>query len=164
MQNGGPPDNDLSDWVGRSQDFIAVSIGYRLGLLGFMAHEDLPSANAGLLDQRLAMQWVKQNIRAFGGNPNDVTIMGESGGGLAIVSQLALYDGDAQGLFQKAITRSMQRSPMFKVEDLADRNAVLFNLLNCTEGQSQIRCFQSASPSALVNAYNALSNYKATDG
>lgn len=42
-----------------------------------MAQESLPSANAGLLDQRFALQWIKQNIAAFGGNPNDVTIMGQ---------------------------------------------------------------------------------------
>lgn len=141
-----------------------MNVGYRLGALGFMAHESLPSANAGLLDQRFALKWIKKHIAAFGGNSNDVTIMGQSGGGYAVVSQMALYDGDNQGLFQKAIPRSIQRSPMFHISDLADRNAKYFDLLNCTAGHAQLDCFQNASIPALVNAYNSLSSYKAPSG
>lgn len=129
-----------------------------------MAHPSLPSANAGLLDQRQALRWVKQNIAAFGGDPNRVTIMGQSGGGYAVVSQMVLYDGDAQGLFQQAIPRSIQRSPMFRVNELSDRNAQYFKLLNCTEGQAQLDCFKNASVPAIVNAYNALSSYRASSG
>lgn len=129
-----------------------------------MAHESLPSANAGLLDQRLALRWVKENIKAFGGNPQDITIVGQSGGGLAIVSQLALYDGDSQGLFQKAIARSMQRAPMFEVKELTDRNEALFRMLNCTDGVSQLKCFQQVSSDMLLKAYLGLVKYKAPDG
>ncbi|KAI9154858.1 putative cholinesterase [Paramyrothecium foliicola] len=164
LQYSAAPNNDFSDWVGQSQDFIAVNVGYRLGALGFMAHQDLPSANAGLLDQRLALQWIQKNIAAFGGNPKDVTIMGQSGGGYGVVSQMALYDGDAQGLFHKAIARSVQRSSMFRVSELADRNAKFFELLNCTTEHAQLDCFRNASVPALVNAYRALSNYRATNG
>lgn len=164
LQFSAAPNNDFSDWVGQSQNFIAVNVGYRLGALGFMAHDSLPSANAGFLDQRLALQWVKQNIAAFGGNPSDVTIMGQSGGGYAVVGQMALYDGDTQGLFQKAIPRSIQRSPMFKVSDLADRNTQYARLLNCTSSQSQLSCFQNATVPALVNAYTTLLTYTATSG
>jgi len=129
-----------------------------------MGHSSLPSANAGLLDQRFALQWIKQHIEAFGGNPNDVTIMGQSGGGYAVAAQIVLYDGDNQGLFQKAIPRSIQRSPMFRVDELADRNAQYFKLLNCTTGQAQLECFRNASVPALVNAYNSLLSYKAPSG
>jgi carboxylesterase type B len=129
-----------------------------------MGHEDLPSANAGLLDQRLALEWVKANIGAFGGNPDEVTIMGQSGGGYAVVAQLALYDGESRELFKKAIPRSIQRSPMFQVNELADRNAQFANLLNCTAGQDQVDCFQSASVPALVNAYANITKYTASSG
>lgn len=58
--------NDFSDWVGQQKNIIAVNVAYRLGALGFMASEDLQEegqhANAGLLDQRLALKWVRQNI------------------------------------------------------------------------------------------------------
>jgi carboxylesterase type B len=164
LQYSAAPNNDFSDWVGQSQDFIAVNVGYRLGALGFMAHESLPSANAGLLDQRLALEWIKTNIGAFGGNPDDVTIMGQSGGGYAVVAQMALYDGESKDLFQKAIPRSIQRSPMFQVDELADRNAQFAELLNCTVGQDQVECFQSASVPALVNAYANITKYTASSG
>ena len=164
MQYSAAPNNDFSDWVGQSQDFIAVNVGYRLGALGFMAHESLPSANAGLLDQRFALEWVKANIGAFGGNPDDVTIMGQSGGGYAVVAQMALYDGAAKGLFQKAVPRSIQRSPVFRVEELADRNAEFAKLLNCSAGQDQLECFQSASVPALVNAYANITKVVASSG
>ncbi|KAK1565838.1 Carboxylesterase [Colletotrichum navitas] len=164
LQYSAAPNNDFSDWVGQSQNFIAVNVGYRLGALGFMAHPSLPSANAGLLDQRFAIQWIKKNIETFGGNPNNITIMGQSGGGYAVAAQIVLYDGDNQGLFQKAIPRSIQRSPMFHVGDLTDRNAQYFRLLNCTTGQAELDCFRQASVPALVNAYNSLTSYKASSG
>lgn len=72
----------LTELVAKDQNFIAVNVGYRVGALGFMAHPDLPSANAGLLDQRFGLEWIKQNIAAFGGSPNNITIMGQSGGTL----------------------------------------------------------------------------------
>jgi carboxylesterase type B len=164
LQYSAAPNNDFSDWVSQSQNFIAVNVGYRLGALGFMAHPSLPSANAGLLDQRMGIEWVKQNIAAFGGDPDNITIMGQSGGGYAVVSQMAMYDGKHGDLFRKAIPRSIQRSPMFKIEELKDRNAQYFQLLNCTVGQSQIGCFRDASVPALVNAYNSLSKYIAPSG
>ncbi|KAF2227944.1 Carboxylesterase family-domain-containing protein [Elsinoe ampelina] len=62
LQYSAAPNNDFSHWVGQSQDFIAVNVGYRVGALGLMAHPSLPSANAGLLDQRLALQWIPQPL------------------------------------------------------------------------------------------------------
>jgi para-nitrobenzyl esterase len=138
-------------------------MNYRLGILGFLNHPDLPSANAGLLDQRMAMRWVKGNIAAFGGDPHDITIMGQSGGGWAIAAQLGLYDGDTQGLFQKAVARSSQREPMFTTEELILRNAVLAEHLNCS-GKHQLACFRRASVPALVNVFQTMSVAKGTEG
>ena len=129
-----------------------------------MAQDSLPSANAGLLDQRFALEWVKANIGAFDGNPDDVTNMGQSGGGWAVASQMALFDGNAGGLFHKAIPRSIQRSPMFRVDELADRNIEFAKLLNCTVVQDQLECFQSASVPALVNAYASITKFTASVG
>ena len=87
-----------------------VSIAYRLGPFGFLASPDLSaenhghSGNYGMLDQIAGLQWVKRNIAAFGGNPNRVTIFGESAGGIA-VSMLAASPL-AKGLFQGAISES----------------------------------------------------------
>jgi para-nitrobenzyl esterase len=90
---------------------VFVSIAYRVGPLGFMAHPGLTaesknhsSGNYGTLDMIAGLQWVQKNIAAFGGNPGRVTIMGESAGGIA-VSQLCASPL-AKGLFQGAISES----------------------------------------------------------
>jgi para-nitrobenzyl esterase len=90
---------------------IVVTINYRLGLLGFLAHPSLSAESAthdsgdyGLMDQQFALGWVKRNIARFGGNPADVTIFGESAGGLSVRSQLV--SPSAKGLFARAIVES----------------------------------------------------------
>jgi para-nitrobenzyl esterase len=90
---------------------VLVSIAYRVGPIGFMAHPELSaessqhvSGNYGLLDMIAGLQWIKKNIAAFGGDPNKVTIFGESAGGIA-VSQLSASPL-AKGLFQGAISES----------------------------------------------------------
>src|SRR6202020_1188755 len=86
-----------------------VTINYRLGALGFLADPALADAKGqsgdyGLMDQQAALRWVQRNIRNFGGNPRNVTIFGESAGGLSVLSQLA--SPTARGLFAKAIIES----------------------------------------------------------
>ncbi len=92
-------------------DVIVVTINYRLGALGFMAHPALSaessyggSGNYGTMDQQLALQWVQRNIAAFGGNPKRVTIFGESAGGNSMFSHLV--SPTATGLFQRVISQS----------------------------------------------------------
>jgi para-nitrobenzyl esterase len=91
-------------------DVVVVTINYRIGALGYLylgAHGG-PSwgaaANAGQLDQIAALRWVRDNIERFGGDPAQVTIFGESAGGVAVATLLAMPD--AQGLFGKAIAQS----------------------------------------------------------
>src|SRR6185437_14355007 len=91
---------------------VFVSMNYRLGALGWLALPALSaqsphgaSGNYGLLDQIAALTWVKRNIAAFGGDPHNVTIMGESAGGLCVAYLLA--SPLAHGLFQKAIGESL---------------------------------------------------------
>ncbi|MFZ0500627.1 MAG: carboxylesterase family protein [Steroidobacteraceae bacterium] len=91
---------------------VFVSMNYRLGALGWLALPALSaesphdvSGNYGLLDQTAALKWVKRNIAAFGGDPDNVTIMGESAGGLSVAYLLA--SPLARGLFQKAIGESL---------------------------------------------------------
>ncbi len=83
---------------------VLVSFNYRLGRLGFFPHPALADANFGLLDQIAALQWVKRNIAAFGGDPANVTIFGESAGGVSV--QMLMTSPLAKGLFAKAISRS----------------------------------------------------------
>jgi para-nitrobenzyl esterase len=86
-----------------------VTINYRLGALGFLAHPALADAHGqsgdyGLMDQQAALRWVHRNIVSFGGNPHNVTIFGESAGGLSTLSQVA--SPQARGLFEGAIVES----------------------------------------------------------
>lgn len=109
------------------------------------------------------MLWVEQNIAAFGGDPDQIAIMGQSGGGWAIAAQLGLYDGHTNGTFHRAIARSSQREPMFNTEELKLRNAALAQQLNCS-GQSQLSCFRNTSVPALVDVFQTFSTVKGTEG
>ena len=93
------------------QGVIVVSMNYRLGVFGFMVHPELAkesghnsAGNYGLLDQLAALKWVHENIAAFGGDPENVTIFGESAGSFSVSAQMA--SPLAKGLFQKAIGES----------------------------------------------------------
>ena len=100
---------------------VVVSINYRLGILGFLAHAGLSaespqhvSGNYGLLDQIAALKWVRANVAAFGGDPANVTIFGESAGALSVMDLLA--SPLAKGLYSKAIAESayMVTNPALK--------------------------------------------------
>jgi len=106
--------NDFeSNWLSWASDVVYVSFNYRIGALGFLAAEELRArhpgggtGNYGLLDQRRALEWVQENIEAFGGDPRAVTIAGESSGGTSVTYHLT-YGGTAPTtLFRRAILES----------------------------------------------------------
>ncbi len=101
--------NDYDPTALVADGVTVVTINYRLGALGFLAHPALADANGqsgdyGLMDQQAALRWVQRNIASFGGNPHNVTIFGESAGGLSTLSQVA--SPQAKGLFERAIAES----------------------------------------------------------
>ncbi|MDB5018213.1 MAG: fumD 1 [Mucilaginibacter sp.] len=106
---------------------IFVSVNYRVGVFGFLAHPELTkespdnaSGNYGLLDQITALKWIKRNIVAFGGDPDNVTIAGQSAGSMSVNCLVA--SPVAKGLFNKAIAESgsmMIANPMMKTSNLA---------------------------------------------
>ncbi|CAG2163966.1 unnamed protein product, partial [Oppiella nova] len=90
---------------GKTRDVVIVTINYRLGIFGFLYGNtpDCPG-NQGLWDQAMAIQWVKDNIKAFGGNPNDITLFGESAGSISISNHIV--SNVTRNMFQKAIMQS----------------------------------------------------------
>lgn len=101
---------------------VYVSMNYRLGPLGFLAHpalsresEQRTSGNYGLMDQIEALRWVRQNIAAFGGDPNNVTIFGQSAGGGSVFC--LLMAPSARGLFQRAIPMSAPRLDFCRLKE-----------------------------------------------
>lgn len=108
MGSGSSPMYDGSSLSERG-DVVVVSINYRLGAFGFLElgwlDPDLAgSANVGLLDQVAALEWVRDNIAAFGGDPGNVTVFGESAGSMSVTALLAMPA--ARGLFHRAIAQS----------------------------------------------------------
>ena len=84
-------------------------MNYRVGVFGFLSGPSLQTngtANAGLYDQRLAIEWVKTHIAKFGGDPNQITIMGESAGGGSVMHQVTAFGGQRPVAFQRAIPQS----------------------------------------------------------
>jgi para-nitrobenzyl esterase len=143
-----------------AHDIVVVTLNYRLGVLGFLAHPELSaesprgvSGNYGLLDQIEALRWVKRNIGAFGGDPANVTVAGESAGGLSVMYLLA--SPDARGLFSKAIAESayMISTPVLKqqrfgaqsAEQAGEKVAAALHAAN-------VAALRAMEPQALTNA------------
>lgn len=95
-----------------SKGVVGVSVSYRLGVLGYLPIPDVAPANLGLLDQIQALRWIQKNIEGFGGDPNNITIIGQSAGAEAIYC-LMVADG-TQDLFHRAIPQSM---PLAGIDD-----------------------------------------------
>jgi len=117
-----------------SDNVIVVTLNYRLSSLGFLSTGDSHAqGNYGLKDMLLALRWVKDNIAAFGGNPDRITVFGQSAGAVAI--HMLLLTGRHEGLFHQAIMQSgtalapfaFKRNPLTKAENLAHTLGLQFN-------------------------------------
>lgn len=110
---GGTTDTYPEDTLATGGPVVVVGIEYRLGVLGFLADKALGahSGDYGLQDQEAAMKWAKQNIAAFGGDPNNITIMGTSAGASSVCDQIA--SPAARGLFEKGISISGEYNSLF---------------------------------------------------
>lgn len=141
-----------------AQGVIVVSINYRLGVLGYLAHPALSaesalgvSGNYGLLDQVEALRWVQKNIAAFGGDPANVTIAGESAGGLSVMYLMAAPD--ARGLFSKAIAQSayMVSTPSLKERRFGEIPSEQMGLAFATKvGATDLTALRAMDPAKLT--------------
>jgi para-nitrobenzyl esterase len=132
-----------------------VSINYRLGVFGFMAHPGFDAADNGaygLEDQRLALRWVQRNIGAFGGDPHNVTIAGESAGAASVGFHLIAPD-QTQGLFQKAIIQSAGFASRLKsVEDANKTGVSIAEAVGCTDPATAADCLRQTPVGQLLAA------------
>src|SRR5260370_25676423 len=154
-----------SDWydganLSRKGDAVVVTVTRRLGVLGYLHLGDLggdayaASGNAGMLDLVAALTWVRDNIAAFGGDPANVTIFGESGGGAKVSVLMAMPA--AHGLFHKAIVQSGAGVQMTSRDNATETaKAVLTNLGLDTREIDKLRTLPAAR---LVEAQTACSS------
>ena len=167
--------------VGESNDFnaiklvrrgvVVVTINYRLGALGLLAHPALTgespdqiSGNYTIGDQQAALKWVRRNIRAFGGNPENVTLFGESAGGLSTL--VNLVSPTASGLFHRAIVESGAYALVQPTLAHGEANGIIFaNAVGCNQPNSAdvLICLRSL-PVSTILANQILTGKPKVDG
>jgi para-nitrobenzyl esterase len=119
----------------RIGDVVVVTLNHRLNLFGYLYLPGFPdSGNAGMLDLVLALRWVRENIHAFGGDPDCVTLLGQSGGGAKIATLMAI--GQAGGLFHRAATMSGQQVTVSGPLHAAGRTRALLDELGMSGGRT----------------------------
>lgn len=136
---------------------IGITINYRLGPWGYLASSEIlddGAANAGLKDQRIALLWLQENIAAFGGDPNKVTIQGESAGATSVGYQILAYGGNNENLFRSAIMESGSVFSPVKIVGVEFYQPIydaLLKKVNCASSSSSLECLR-ALPSSTLQA------------
>ncbi|KAH7910915.1 Alpha/Beta hydrolase protein [Hygrophoropsis aurantiaca] len=157
---GNPRNWPFDDWINQSPNVVIVSVYYRLDSFGFLATPEFhdPSIgdfNAGFKDQIQALKWVNQYISAFGGDPDKVTINGQSAGGSSVELHMVAHEGEQ--LFSGAIAQSVYRSPLPTPEERQPLFEFYSSYAGCASGTvaEQMTCLRNASISALARAQDA---------
>jgi para-nitrobenzyl esterase len=152
--------------VAAKTDTIIISINYRLGALGFLAHPALSavtpggSGNYGRMDQLASLKWVHDNIGNFGGDAGNVTIYGQSAGGGGVCDMLAMPA--ARGLFHKAIVQSSVCTATRNTLAAGEQRGIGFaQSVGCTDEATIVACLRKAWPGTLIaNQANYLGSSK----
>ncbi|MBF6211319.1 carboxylesterase family protein [Nocardia puris] len=113
-----------ADRLVRETGIVVVSVSYRIGVLGYLRAQGVSPGNLGLVDQLAALEWVRENIAAFGGDPGRVTLAGQSAGAHSVVALLGMER--ARGLFARAIVQSAPFGVGFHTPERAERAGVVF--------------------------------------
>lgn len=159
---------DGKNLITKFGDIILVTIEYRTGIMGFIDFSFVPggeefkdSGNLGLLDQIEALRWIKKNIASFGGDPNNVTIAGESAGG-GSVSLLPLID-EAKGLFNKIIAESGSIALSYSRDEVHDFTVKLMDSAKARD-MSDLMALTEDELMELNKPLNEMNNFPLRDG
>ncbi len=146
-----------------ANQMILVSMNYRLGALGFLAHPALSnepagqptSGNYGMLDQQFALRWVQENIAAFGGDPHNITLFGHSAGAMSIMGHL--LSGQSTGLFHRAILQSgVLTSKMLEPLSAAEQRGLQWaEALGCPDSVQVLSCLRQLPADRLITSLAA---------
>lgn len=161
FHGGGSVNGSKSDWDPRElaeAGNIIVTVNYRLGAMGYLALNELnteskngsSSGNYGDLDKIEALRWVKNNISAFGGNPQRVTIAGQSAGARAVCFLVA--SPEAKGLFQGAIIESGRDCQSVPNEQAVKTGDKFVEAIGCNDSKDKLACLRSKTPSEVLDA------------
>ncbi|WCN81343.1 carboxylesterase/lipase family protein [Micromonospora sp. LH3U1] len=135
-------------------DVIVVTVNYRLGALGFLAHPALSrsgesTGNFGLQDQQAALRWVRRNAAAFGGDPGNVTLFGQSAGATSVCAQLAAPG--SVGLFHRAIMQSNScANPVQTRAEAVEAAGEFARRVGCTDPAVVASCLRGRDPARLI--------------
>merc|ERR1712144_63191 len=161
--------------VDLGQPIMYVSVGYRVGGFGFLAGDDLAkegSTNLGLRDQRLGLQWVQDNIAGFGGDPEKVTIWGESAGAISVMDHTIINGGDntynGKPLFRGAIMNSGSIVPANTVTTPKAQTVydTVVSAAGCSGSEDKLACLRAAPYQTFLRAVNSVPgilSYRAVD-
>ncbi|ROT35090.1 alpha/beta-hydrolase [Sodiomyces alkalinus F11] len=155
----------LSNAKNTGQPFVFVAINYRVGGFGFLPGAEVladGAANLGLRDQRMALEWVADNVASFGGDPGKVTIWGESAGAISVLDMMVAYDGDntykGRPLFRGAIMNSGSIVPTQDVD--APKAQAVYDLVaskaGCAGAPDSLACLRNLDYETFLRAANSV--------
>ncbi|KAK4447432.1 Alpha/Beta hydrolase protein [Podospora aff. communis PSN243] len=162
MYDGGPL---VAAAASMGKPYVFVAVNYRVGGFGFLPGKEVlrdGAANLGLLDQRMGLEWVADNIAAFGGDPDKVTIWGESAGAISVFDQMALYDGNnkynGKPLFRGAIMNSGSVVPADPVD--CPKGQVIYDTVvkaaGCSSAADSLQCLRELPFERYLRAANSV--------
>ncbi|KAI0602821.1 putative lipase [Biscogniauxia sp. FL1348] len=153
------PDGMILESVENGLPIIHVAMNYRLGFFGFAQSDALKSEgseNAGLRDQRLAIEWVRDNIEQFGGDPERITIFGQSSGGLAVGLHIMAYGASKPVPFQQGICESQALEPGITGNFTINAMQLLVEEVGCNtsslHSEETVSCLRDFDMDTLLNA------------
>ncbi|KAF8637278.1 hypothetical protein AX17_002931 [Amanita inopinata Kibby_2008] len=151
--------NIIKRSVEKGEPIVYVSLNYRLGGFGFLGGDVVKEAglgNLGLRDQRLALRWIQKYISAFGGDPNKVTLWGQSGGAVSVAMHMIINGGDTEGLFHAGFMQSGSPIPFGYIDGYHGQRYwnALMDTTPCGAAEDKIDCLRQMPYEDLKAAIN----------